>query len=447
MIDELDGRMEALCNRPVTVADMMAAREARAARQQDWLARHGLPLISLTLNIAGPVKVTPEIVWGFARAERLVAEQLARHGMPVRAHARFDAFTGLEALWAVEAEDMEIKRRMAQVEEAGAFGRLLDIDVLGADGAKLGREAIGLPPRACLLCGEVAAVCARSRAHSAEALLGRTLAILRDTFRDSFAAHVAGLAQRALLYEVAVTPKPGLVDRDNNGAHADMDFFTFLASASVLPSYFAHCVQVGMQGAALPAVFDALRYPGMVAETDMLRATGQVNTHKGAIFSLGILCAAAGYAQAHHMDCAPDTLCALAADMTGDVLHAEVAALNGPAGARGEAMRGFPSVRQAGLPALKARLAAGDTDNDAGVYAMVALLAQVRDANVARRGGVQAADALMARAQALLADYSIDKVRTLDDDLRVQWLSPGGGADLLAVSFFLWLLETESFPA
>lgn len=429
--------MDELFFRSVTVADMIAARDKRANRQREWLQAYASPLVSLTLNIAGPVKVTPLVAGGFAEAAQRITAQLARYGMDTLAHKLYEAFTGMEALWAVQSDAMQLKKAMATIEESDAFGRLLDIDVINTDGTKISRESVGLDTRRCLLCEKAAASCARSRAHAVDALVTRTEAILQETLLEQFADDVLSLAQRALLYEVAVTPKPGLVDRDNNGAHEDMDIFTFLNSASVFASYFRDCVQVGLRGSPPHEAFRMLRYRGMRAEDRMLHATSGVNTHQGAIFSLGLLCCAAGLLAVQGAAIGAKELCGMCVEMTEDALRAEMRGLDGLPGARGEAAAGFPSARLHGLPAYQKRRAAGDSVNDAGVYALMALMAVVEDANVARRGGRMRARQLCAQAQALLEDYTPQKVREMDTQLIHEHISPGGCADMLAVVFFL----------
>ncbi len=422
----------------------MALRDARAEKQRALLAAHAAPVVCLTMNIAGPVKVTRRIAEGFARAVRLISEQLDRHGVPILAHDQTEEPAGLTAYWAAADSALRLKKLLCTIEEADRYGRLLDIDIIDTDGQKIGREAVGLPPRRCLLCGKPASACARSRAHTVDALFAETEAILEKTLSAAYADQVASLATRALLYEVACTPKPGLVDREGCGAHNDMDFFTFMDSASVLTPYLRDCVHIGMCAKAPQETFAALRYPGMCAETEMLRTTGGVNTHKGAIFSLGILCGALGHRQAYGLAHDTDALCTLCADMTAETLSTEMHAIPG---ARGEAARGFPSARRIGLPALKARLAIGESLNDAGVYALVSLLATVEDANLRRRGTEKTARAVMESALTLLGDFSIEKARALSEQLTAAWLSPGGCADLLAVSYFLLFLERAVYDS
>ncbi|HEY1395698.1 triphosphoribosyl-dephospho-CoA synthase, partial [Roseateles sp.] len=94
----------------------------------------------------------------------------------------------------------------------------------------------------------------------------------------------------ALHDELALSPKPGLVTFTSNGSHRDMDARTFMRSISALRPYFVRIAHLGATGADFPA----LERAGIEAEARMLEATGGINTHRGAIFLLGLLCASAG---------------------------------------------------------------------------------------------------------------------------------------------------------
>jgi hypothetical protein len=205
------------------------------------------------------------------------------------------AFTGCEQLWAVDADAEILKREMTLIEDMDELGRLFDIDVLDTNGVKLSRDSRGIE-RTCLICGGPVRACARSRAHTADELFARAHQVIDGYFLKADASRIAMAAQRALLTEAIVTPKPGLVDRENSGAHTDMDLFTFADSACVLRDYFEKCAGTGLAaGDTEPDVlFEKLRYHGLNAEEQMLGMTHGVNTHKGALFSLGILCCAAG---------------------------------------------------------------------------------------------------------------------------------------------------------
>lgn len=455
----------------VTVPDMMQAREARFFMQQTMLARYpGAALVCLTMNVAGPVKTTPAIERAFTWGMESIRAVLA--GSQLLFEADIHEKTGPEAVFVVSGDAKETKRRLCLLEDGCAIGRLLDIDVIKPDGEKISRTEINLPPRKCLLCGQDAPVCARSRAHTVKELFERTHQIIDAHFAGEYARRTAQQAQRALLYEVAITPKPGLVDRANAGAHTDMDVFTFIDSACALREYFETCVQTGLafKGKKPGDCFDALRTPGLLAEQAMKQATGGVNTHKGAIFSLGIYCAALGmgYDGAGSGVAAAFERCG---EMTRERMAQELARIAGGnahtfgeaiykerriGGVREEAASGFASVREAALPRLAAALEAGLNLNDAGLCALVSLMARTQDTNAVRRGGEAMAQQLRSRAAELderiarclkegtLASH-MEAIREMmarwDEDLSRKRISPGGCADLLALTLLAGFMK------
>ncbi len=439
----------------VQLAQMLLARENRALRQRELLERYGLPLISFTMNIAGPVKNSPLIRRGFQMGREALLGELKRSGIPPVLCEELDADTGCEGLYVVDAEAASLKRLCCAIEERGALGRLFDFDVLTPDGKKLDRPA----PRLCLICARPAKDCARSRTHSVPELQARTREILRGAVDRRDAEDAAVYAVRALLYEVAVTPKPGLIDRLNSGSHRDMDMYSFLASAASLYPYFAECVKIGRETADRPApeTFAALRCPGKLAEAGMLKATGGVNTHKGAIFTLGLLCGAMGRLDREKWR-EPETLLAEVAAMTAGVEKeleaAEIAQTAGErfyrrygvTGVRGQAAAGFPTVLQYGLPVLENGLAAGKTQDEAGAAALLHLLAHTPDTNMIARGGYEKAAEKQKELQTLLAGTPYPDraaLEALDRDYIAENLSPGGSADLLALCWLLWFLKKE----
>ena len=440
----------------VSLPEMLDARERRANRQRELLEKYRKPLVSFTMNIAGPIKDSPLIRRGFDIGLRDLEQVLSVDRIPVLHKEVIREYTGSEAIVVVDAPAGAVKKLTWQLEENTPLGRLYDMDVLSPDGEKLQRQT----PRRCLICGKVAQICARSRTHSVAQLQERTNEILTQAINKEDSLFVSRMAQQALLYEVAVTPKPGLVDRENNGSHKDMDFFTFQRSALVLGPYFARCVNIGRETASLSPeqTFERLRFPGKQAEGEMLAATGGVNTHKGAIFSLGILCGALGrlnWKKWTEPQCVLDTC----AQMTRNLLSEDFGTLEpgpgetvgqqlflryGITGVRGQAASGFPEVSAIGLPRLEEGLQKGLSINDAACAALMALIAGTVDTNMIHRGGVQTQQtASKAVAEALCAD-PFPKREALEDWNRrfvEKNLSPGGCADLLAMTLMLHFLK------
>ncbi len=455
---------------PVTLDEMLAAREDRAERQRRMRAAHpGLPLVSFSLNIPGERKAYPLARDAFRLGCALLDRQLARAGLAARSRDLKEAHTGCELIAAVGgggggADAGTVKKIVVAIEESHPLGRLFDFDVLDPDGVQLHREAHGGSVRACIVCGGSLWECARSRAHSAEELARRAAWMLYDHFSRAFADRVAARAARALLHEVSVTPKPGLVDRSNNGSHADMDMFTFIDGSAALTPFFRDMVLAGMEGGAAPErLLPRLRCSGQWAEDAMFAATGGVNTHKGLIFSLGILCAAIGVAGAGGVGFSAQALLDLcgriavgvegelsrAGGTSSSATHGERAfAAFGMTGVRGEAARGFPAVRDIGYPTLAKLLAAGVHVNDAGVVALLRLLACVDDTSIVARSDHATLCAVRERVAAALEQCGDDIERllsfsrSLDAEFIAANLSAGGCADLLALSFMLVFMES-----
>lgn len=436
----------------VSLMDVLNARDARAQRQRELLGKYKKPLICFTMNIAGPKKVNPLILEGFALGRELLAAQLA--GVPILHEEDRTTPSGCEMMLVVDADPMQLKKITAQIEDAFPIGRLFDMDVLSSGGTKLSRSGIGQPERRCLICDKPAYQCSRSRAHTVAQLQAKTAELLTDAMQQKKTKSIAALAQKALLYEVCVTPKPGLVDRCNSGSHRDMDIFTFMSSTASLGPYFEACAQVGLTESNAQAAFEKLRFHGKLADQAMLLATGGINTHKGAIFTLGLLCCAAAKAgsstAAILSRCAEMTQGLVARDMSG--VTAETAQTNGQklyvrygiTGIRGEAEAGFPTVKNVGLPTLETALADGLSHNEAGTLTLLAILAAADDTNLIARSNRETQLKVRERIRALLRQEprpSEENLSKLDAQFIKANLSPGGSADLLAATWFLRFLK------
>lgn len=279
-------------------------------------------------------------------------------------------------------------------------------------------------------------------------------------------ATTARLALRALHAELMLYPKPGLVSPRDSGSHTDMDAATFMRSLFSLRHYFAAIHAAGMDGAS----FAQLRTLGVAAEARMLAATNGINTHRGAIFSLGLLCAACGWLRRHGGPLTPDALRAtLLARWGADLalyrdtaMHVagvagalrlppappetnglRAARLYGAGGAREQAAQGLPAVFDTALPALRATLARGGSMQEAHTEALFALMAAMADTNVLHRGGTDGDRFVRIQAQRFMAlgGTANPHWRGFAHDCHNLFvrrrLSPGGAADLLAAACFV----------
>lgn len=268
---------------------------------------------------------------------------------------------------------------------------------------------------------------------------------------------IGRLAVTALLGEVWASPKPGLVDRENTGSHKDMTYQNFVDSARALQHCFTQCAQAGQQHSDdLPLLVARLRSIGLAGEAAMYQATGGVNTHKGAIFSMGILCAATASVSLHQTEydetlkSLQSTAASIAAELLADDSAEQtngkrVLQQTGTGGIRAEASSGFDTAFSVGLPSLTEALQSGLCENDAMVYTLLRIIAATEDSNLVHRGGMEGMDFTKREARKLTeggpAAMNLTAVRETDRKFIEKNLSPGGSADLLALTLFLSFLK------
>lgn len=258
---------------------------------------------------------------------------------------------------------------------------------------------------------------------------------------------IAELALAAIRAEADLTPKPGLVDQRGSGAHIDMDLAMLHASAESLRISFTECAEAAMQLAPGPELRERLGEIGRAGERAMLAATGGVNTHRGALWALGLL--GAGAALGGGLVGAIGVAARLAAipdqnNIDATTSHGAQSRLRyGVSGAAGEAQAGFPHVRLHALPALRAARRSGADEGTARLTALLSLMATLDDTCVLHRGGREGLRALQSGAQAVLDGGGFGTLEgrrrftALDDMCLMRRLSPGGSGDLLSATVFL----------
>ena len=259
---------------------------------------------------------------------------------------------------------------------------------------------------------------------------------------DAQAQRIGRAAIAALYEELALAPKPGLVSFVDAGSHADMDATTFMRSLFALRHYFPRIAMLG----ARAAPFDELEALGIAAEARMLAATGGVNTHRGAVFTLGLLCAAAGSGRIGAADCRERLM-----RHWGDALRerrVRTSASNGrrAASAHGlrhagdEAALGFPAVFEIALPALARARAAGMNDRAARLQTLFETIAVLDDTNLAHRGGMAGLRFAQDQARGFLwaggatRPDALAHAQAIHRGFVARRLSPGGAADVLAAA-------------
>jgi triphosphoribosyl-dephospho-CoA synthase len=265
---------------------------------------------------------------------------------------------------------------------------------------------------------------------------------------STVALKATGRAAVVALYdELALAPKPGLVSFVDNGSHHDMDARTFMRSLFSLRLYFPRLVALGASGSR----FEDLEREGIQAEARMLAATGGINTHRGAIFCLGLLCASAGALMAQSVPLDAPALRRELMARWGAALceraprsssaHGAVASRRfGLRSAGVEAALGFSVLFETTLPALLAAQARGASPTEARLQALFETIAVLDDTNLVHRGGLaglhyaqQAARHFLAEGGVLRPD-ALAHARSVHADFVARRLSPGGAADMLAAA-------------
>lgn len=290
----------------------------------------------------------------------------------------------------------------------------------------------------------------------ATAARGVERAVLRRAQIAPDVSAIGADAADCLVKELETWPKPGLVSHVDNGSHDDMDASTFRRSAAAIRPYLQCLADAGALGCGM----GRLRIIGLEAERAMLAATSGVNTHRGAIFGLGLLCAAAG-AKAGGLVDPQLSLGDVVARLWGDsilagpvLLHSHGSAARRrfrAGGARIEAATGFPSVYRIGLPALRRATPVVPEDSEAArVEACFALIASVEDTNLLHRGGLDGLRFAHDAARSFVASGGVSapgwhaRAQSIHQSFVARRLSPGGSADLLAMTLFVDAYERPS---
>jgi triphosphoribosyl-dephospho-CoA synthase len=288
-------------------------------------------------------------------------------------------------------------------------------------------------------------------------MTGSVEVVAEDDGGDFLPLDLSILAVSSLIEEAELTPKPALVDRSGNGAHHDLDLARVRRSARSLQDGFADIARAAAFEKPPLRLREQIGRIGRDMERRMLVATGGSNAHRGAIWALGLLVAAAARRRS---ETDPTRIATAAADLARlpDRLahprppsNGERARLRfGAAGARGEAQAAFPHAIHVGLPALRAARGHGVPEDCARLDALMAIMSSLDDTCLLHRGGPPALEAAKAGARAVLVaggtatPAGLERLRRLHAELMALWASPGGGADLLGVTLFLDRLERGS---
>ena len=277
----------------------------------------------------------------------------------------------------------------------------------------------------------------------------QTLPIGAVLTAEELAERLADTATQALIDEARLSPKPGLVDSRSSGAHQDLNLDLMVRSAhSLTPTFYALALHSWQRPADIALRQDIGRL-GRAGEAQMMVETGGVNTHRGAIWAMGLLVSAVAMQPESLL---PQHIAQRAAKIAAlpDAFSPKKFSKGSHAvqryqvpGAREEAQGGFPHIIGCALPQLHRSRSLGASESEAQVDALLAVMTRLTDTCVLSRGGLPALNAMHQGAQAVLAAGGMHSVagrqqlRRLERRMLSDNVSPGGAADLLAATLFL----------
>jgi triphosphoribosyl-dephospho-CoA synthase len=425
----------------------LAARDARQAALERALRQGWATTVCLSLNIPGAEKMPPGasalLRWALAAVQQEYPQRvILENGV--------DALGGY-AILGLESTPLAVKSWCIGVETRIPAARLIDLDVYTPDGSQLGRQALALPARPCLLCQEDAVECMRLKRHQPSAVIRQAAAHLAPWRIADLEAWAAALVAGATR-ELYLTPKPGLVDRADCGSHPDLTLAIMEQSIALVADYLAAIVRSLVSGEP----FACQQQLGLEAERTLFRQLG-TNTHKGYVFLSGMLLIARWHAPSSDEAALRATLGERAAAFfrTGasEATHGQRAREKYNAGGIiDEAVRGYPALFAEALPAFRRAIGQGRSEAAASFAMLARLMQTVDDTTTLHRGGAQALARLKRDGQALqtLIERGGDHpafLVALNADYIGDNITLGGVADMLGLAFACLLAAGELAPA
>ncbi len=347
-------------------------------------------------------------------------------------------------LYVVNHTDViELKKQTILLENNHPLGRLVDIDVYYKSIKSVSRKDVSVPSRKCFLCGENAFNCMVLKKHELSELIEYYHRVV-DKY-DQVPLDIIEYTNQAMMYELCIYPKFGLVSPYSQGSHADMDHFLFIDSISVLNKYMYQFAQLGFKEQEIEDMYEEAIRIGLNCEREMFQKTKGVNTHKGLIFVLGSLvvaCAKVIFAKKAFSDIFMYVMRLTKAKLgelnqldTNKLSNGEEIYLKyGIAGARKEAALGFPIIQNA-LNIL-------DIENkNTYVKTLIYIMSVCDDTTIIHRKGPEGLEYVRTTMKELWENTTDQKLMEINDRFIKEGISPGGAADLLCGTIFLSLIK------
>lgn len=353
----------------------------------------------------------------------------------------------------------EIKQICEDFEESHPLGRFVDVDL----NDQMGNSVSSGKSKLCFFCREKPAIeCRREKSHDFDELRTFMFSEMekygRKQREESITKTLSKLAEQAILTEISLTPKPGLVDRFSSGSHSDMNYQTFIDSTAAIYPGFGELVREGFafHDDDLTRALPRLREIGLKMESAMFEATGNVNTQKGIIFLMGLSLFACGklFSKNDHFQAAEFR--SIIKNVCKDLVKKEMANSTGSgkshgekifrkygfSGARGEAESGLATVFDFGLPEL---IQVKQPDDETLIKCFLTIAANNNDTNILYRSNPQILESFKELSKVALENFNAKNYQAVIDFCKRENISPGGSADLLAVTIFVSMARNLSF--
>lgn len=440
--------------------EFLLMREKRVDTQNYIIEKYNNPILVLRANYPGEEKnafVPKQIV------EIIKKEILEIFNSQIIFIKKLESIEGPTYIYSIKTSGSSIKKIAMEIEESHILGRCVDIDVFDKDGYAFSRKDFGGEKRQCLLCEEMAFICGRKGTHThkeiqdtIEKKLEKYLKIEQKKFEivDSF----SNLALKSIILEVSASPSFGLVSPHTKGSHEDMDFFTFIDSGFSLTPYFKQVIEAGYSPLSVDLIFKKIRYMGKLAENDMFLATKNVNTHKGMIFLMGITAALAAKAKFENLPF--DNISLLIKKMCKDILkdfdnihqktnltHGEKLYMKyGVVGVRGIVKNGLDLIFNKAITIFQNSIDKQESVNHAMIRTLIFLMGNLEDTTILHRHDIDVLNFVRNKASELHLKFdnkSLDLIllKEIEDNFIDKRISPGGAADLLAITMFLTFIK------
>lgn len=440
------------------IVEFLFDRDKRVSYQEQLLKENrDKTLVTIRINYPGIEKsnyITDDIV-------NIIYNDIETYyGKYIVFKHKYKNKEGIIAHLLFDLDFVNVKKIMINIEEEHILGRCLDIDVYAMKNEKvigISRADLFKKPRRCFICELDAKICSRAQTHSIEEIK----VYFEDVYKkykkvekktELLSYEVSQIALKSMISEVSTFPSFGLVSPISSGSHKDMDYYTFLDSALAITPYLKEMFKIGYSYHNPEYIFDAIRNTGKTCEEKMFEATNNINTHKGMIFLMGITIAAMG--KVLYEDMKFSEIQSIIKLMVKDILddfkelnkkecltHGEKLYLEyGFTGIRGQIKDGLAVlfdniIEKYSYSELK--------ENDLYTQILIELMSRVEDSTIVYRHDINTLRKVQLDAKELLnlggvfTDAGKKRCEELEEIYIEKNISPGGCADLLAISILL----------